>query len=96
MKLTKEEKIKVKNFAKKLVEKKVLKEATDFDINDLPKGGILTFKDGETWKVIKPIGNSSSPRGYVIAPYGETKNYYISLHIEITMDKLSDDLISVT
>lgn len=79
-----------------VVKKKIVKETTDFNINDLPKGGILTFKDGETWKVIKSIGNSSNLRGYMIAPYGETKKYYISLHIEIAMDKLSDDLISVT
>jgi len=70
-------------------------EAKDFDVNNLPKGTIVTFKDGETWMVTKVIGNSSNPRGYMMAPYGKTKEYYISMQIEFNIKKLEDDIKSV-
>jgi hypothetical protein len=73
-----------------------LNEAKDFNVNDLPKDAIVTFKDGETWKVTKVIGNSSNPRGYMMAPHGKTKEHYISMQIEFSIKKLEDDIESVT
>lgn len=73
-----------------------LNEAQNFDVKDLPKGAILTFNDGETWMVTKVIGNSSDPRGYLLAPYGKTKEYYISMQIEFSIKKLEDDLVAVS
>jgi hypothetical protein len=60
-----------------------------------PKGAVLTFNDGETWMVTKVIGNSSNPQGYLLAPYGKTKEYYISMQIEFSIKKLEDDLVAV-
>jgi hypothetical protein len=70
-------------------------EAKDFNVNDLPLGAIITFRDGETWKVTKIIGNSSNPRGYLMAPSGKTKEHYISMQIEFTVKKLLDDAVAV-
>ena len=70
-------------------------EAQNFNVKDLPKGAVLTFKDGETWMVTKVIGNSSNPQGYLLAPHGKTKEYYISMQIEFSIKKLEDDLVSV-
>jgi len=81
--------------------RRVLKEAsihtkqTEFVLDDLPKGAIVTFKDGETWIVTKTIGNRSNPRGYLMAPYGKTKDHYISVAIEFSMKKLEDDTVSI-
>jgi len=72
-----------------------LSEAKEFDVNDLPKGAIITFKDGETWMVTKVIGNTSNPRGYMLEPYGKTKEHYISMQIEFSLKKLEDDIESV-
>jgi len=72
-----------------------LNEEKSFNVKDLPKGAIVTFKDGETWMVTKVIGNSSNPRGYMMAPYGKTKEYYISMQIEFSIKKLEDDIESV-
>jgi hypothetical protein len=73
-----------------------MNEAQNFDVKDLPKGAILTFNDGETWMVTKVIGSSSDPRGYLLAPYGKTKEYYISMQIEFSIKKLEDDLVAVS
>jgi hypothetical protein len=70
-------------------------EAQKFNVKDLPKGAILTFNDGETWMVTKVIGNSSNPQGYLLAPHGKTKEYYISIQIEFSIKKLEDDLVAV-
>jgi hypothetical protein len=70
-------------------------EAKEFDVKDLPVGAIVTFKDGETWKIARVIGNSSDPRGYMMAPHGKTKEHYISMQIEFTLKKLEDDIESV-
>lgn len=70
-------------------------EAKEFNAKDLAKGAIVTFKDGETWIVTKVIGNSSDPRGYMMAPYGKTKEHYISMQIEFNIKKLEDDIESV-
>jgi hypothetical protein len=70
-------------------------EAKDFNVNDLPLGAIITFRDGETWKITKIIGNSSNPRGYLMAPTGKTKQHYISMQIEFTVKKLQDDAVEV-
>lgn len=95
MKLTPKQKQLVKEYAKSLLGKK-LNEATEFNVKDLPKGAILKFKDGETWKITKIIGNSHNPRGYLAAPYGKTKDHYISLSIEFTIKQLIDTLESVS
>jgi len=70
-------------------------EAKEFDVKDLPVGAIVTFKDGETWKIAKVIGNTSNPRGYMMAPHGKTKEHYISMQIEFSLKKLEDDIESV-
>lgn len=70
-------------------------EGNEFDVKDLPVGAIVTFKDGETWKIMKIIGNSFNPRGYMMAPYGKTKEHYISMQIEFSVKKLEDDIESV-
>jgi hypothetical protein len=59
---------------------------------NLKPGVILNFKDGETWKVTKVIGNANNPRGILATPYGDTKDNYISNAIEFTMDQLKSDL----
>jgi len=55
---------------------------------NLKPGVILNFKDGETWKVTKVIGNANNPRGILATPYGDTKKQYVSVAIEFTMDQL--------
>lgn len=83
---------------KDIIQVKILEsanEAQNFNVKDLPKGAILTFNDGETWMVTKIIGNSSNPQGYLLAPHGKTKEYYISLQIEFSIKKLEDDLVAV-
>ena len=83
---------------KDIIQVKILEntnEAQNFNVKDLPKGAILTFNDGETWMVTKVIGNSSNPQGYLLAPHGKTKEYYISLQIEFSIKKLEDDLVAV-
>jgi len=76
-------------------DKSIVNEAKEFNVKDLPKGAIVTFKDGETWKVTKVIGNSSDPRGYMMAPHDKTKEHYISMQIEFNIKKLEDDIESV-
>jgi hypothetical protein len=85
----------IHTFENFLNEGKAVNEAKEFDVNDLPKGAIITFKDGETWMVTKVIGNTSNPRGYMMAPHGKTKEYYISMQIEFSLKKLEDDIESV-
>ena len=83
---------------KDIIQVKILEstnEAQNFNVKDLPKGAVLTFNDGETWMVTKVIGNSSNPQGYLLAPHGKTKEYYISLQIEFSIKKLEDDLVAV-
>jgi hypothetical protein len=83
------------NELKRLQQFAGIKEAKEFNVKDLPKGTIVTFKDGETWMITKVIGNSSDPRGYMMAPYGKTKEHYISMQIEFSIKKLEDDIQSV-
>ena len=73
-----------------------LNESKDFNVNDLSKGAIVTFKDGETWMVTKVIGNSSNPRGYMMAPHGKSKEHYTSMQIEFSIKDLENDIESVT
>lgn len=73
-----------------------LDEAKEFDVNGLPKGAIVTFKDGETWMVTKIIGNSSNPRGYMMVPHGKTKDNYVSMHVEFSIEELQDEIVSVS
>ena len=83
---------------KDIIQVKILEstnEAQNFNVKDLPKGAVLTFNDGETWMVTKVIGNSSNPQGYLLAPHGKTKEYYISMQIEFSIKKLEDDLVAV-
>jgi hypothetical protein len=77
------------------VKESVVNEAQKFNVKDLPKGAVLTFNDGETWMVTKVIGNSSNPQGYLLAPHGKTREYYISMQIEFSIKKLEDDLVAV-
>jgi len=80
---------------REIIDENFVNEAKNFNVKDLPVGAILNFKDGETWKITKVIGNSSNPRGYMAAPYGKTKDHYISVQIEFAIEKLEDDLESV-
>jgi len=66
-------------------------EGTDLNFT-LKPGVILNFKDGETWKVTKVIGNANNPRGVMANPYGDTKKQYVSVAIEFTIDQLKSDL----
>lgn len=72
---------------------------TEFKVNeginvkDIKVGTILTFKDGETWKVTKTSGISSGK--IFAAPYGETKKSYVSLPLEFSIAKLEKDVTSI-
>ena len=79
-------------------------QADGFDINesevneginvkDIKVGTILTFKDGETWKVTKTSGISSGK--IFAAPYGDTKKSYVSLPIEFSTENLEKDVTSI-
>jgi predicted DNA-binding protein len=83
-----------KSYVKRFI-KQFLNEAKEFKVKDLQVGAILNFKDGETWKVTKIIGNLNNPRGYLAAPHGETKKDYVSLAIEFKLDQLEDELVSI-
>ena len=72
---------------------------TEFKVNeginvkDIKVGTILTFKDGETWKVTKTSGISSGK--IFAAPYGETKKSYVSIPLEFSIAKLEKDVTSI-
>ena len=72
---------------------------TEFKVNeginvkDIKVGTILTFKDGETWKVTKTSGISSGK--IFAAPYGDTKKSYVSLPIEFSTENLEKDVTSI-
>lgn len=79
-------------------------QADGFDINesevneginvkDIKVGTILTFKDGETWKVTKTSGISSGK--IFAAPYGDTKKSYVSIPLEFSIAKLEKDVTSI-
>jgi hypothetical protein len=63
------------------------------NVKDIKVGTILTFKDGETWKVTKTSGISSGK--IFAAPYGETKKSYVSLPIEFSTENLEKDVTSI-
>lgn len=83
------------SFREKNEMEKMIDEAKEFNVKDLPIGAILNFKDGETWKVTKVVGNSSNPRGYMAAPHGDTKKNYVSMAIEFKLSELEDGVVSV-
>lgn len=69
--------------------KEVYKNNMNANLKDnLEIGSILKFKDGETWKVTKFIGSSSNPKGVFAVPYGATKNSYVSVALEFSMEDL--------
>ena len=95
--------VKAKN-AVELRKAKQAIQADGFDINesevneginvkDIKVGTILTFKDGETWKVTKTSGISSGK--IFAAPYGETKKSYVSIPLEFSIAKLEKDVTSI-
>jgi hypothetical protein len=87
---------KIKRFSdKENAKESLVNEVKGFNVKDLQVGTILNFKDGETWKVTKIIGNSNNPRGYLAAPFGETKKRYTSVSIEFKLDELEDTLESI-
>jgi len=61
---------------------------------DIKVGTILNFKDGETWKVTKTSGIASGK--IFAAPYGDTRKSYISIAIEYQIDKLKQDVESLS
>jgi uncharacterized protein YkvS len=87
---------KIERFSdKENAKESLVNEVKGFNVKDLQVGTILNFKDGETWKVTKIIGNSNNPRGYLAAPFGETKKRYTSVSIEFKLDELEDTLESI-
>ena len=64
------------------------------NVKDIKVGTILNFKDGETWKVTKTPGISSGK--IFAAPHGDTKKNYVSLPIEFPIDKLEQDVKSLS
>jgi hypothetical protein len=67
----------------------------EVNITDIKVGNILNFKDGETWKVIKIIGNKANPSRIMAGPYGKTRDRYISMPIEFTIDDIKKDVKSI-
>jgi hypothetical protein len=67
----------------------------DENITDIKVGNILNFKDGETWKVVKIIGNKANPSRIMAGPYGKTRDRYISMPIEFTIDNIKKDVKSI-
>jgi hypothetical protein len=67
----------------------------EVNITDIKVGNILNFKDGETWKVIKIIGNKANPSRIMAGPYGKTRDRYISMSIEFTIDDIKKDVKSI-
>ena len=66
----------------------------EINIKDIKVGTILNFKDGETWKVTKTPGISTGK--IFAAPYGDTRKSYISIAIEYQIDKLKQDVESLS
>ena len=64
------------------------------NVKDIKVGTILNFKDGETWKVTKTPGISTGK--IFAAPYGDTRKSYISIAIEYQIDKLKQDVKSIS
>ena len=54
-------------------------------------GDVLNLKDGETWKVVKLTSNG----GVLAAPFGKTKDSYISIAIEFPAHILKNEVVSL-
>jgi len=80
------------NSKEKTIDESVVSEA--INVKDIKVGTILNFKDGETWKVTKTPGIASGK--IFAAPYGDTRNSYISIAIEYQIDKLKQDVESLS
>jgi hypothetical protein len=75
-----------------LVKESAVNEA--INAKDIKVGTILHFNDGETWKVTKTSGIASGK--IFAAPHGDTKKNYVSLPIEFSIDKLEQDVKSLS
>jgi hypothetical protein len=73
---------------RKLIKEEIAKTLNEATYENIKVGSVLKFKDGETWKVTKFIGNPTNPRGIFALPYGDTKKSYVSVAIEFSMDDL--------
>jgi len=60
-------------------------------ISDYKVGDVLNLKDGETWKVVKLTSNG----GVLAAPFGKTKDSYISIAIEFPAHVLEKEVVSL-
>ena len=82
---------------KRIIEHIVWKTINEsINIKDIGVGTVLNFKDGETWRVTKVIGNVSNPRGFFVKPHDEnTKKANTSIEIELTPDFLKKELESI-
>lgn len=60
-------------------------------IENIKVGDVLNLKDGETWKVIKLTNNG----GVLAAPFGKTKDSYISIAIEFPAHILKNEVVSL-
>jgi len=60
-------------------------------ISDYKVGDVISFKDGETWKVVKLTSNG----GVLAAPFGKTKDSYISIAIEFPAHVLEKEVVSL-
>ena len=67
----------------------MMKEAKS--ISDYKVGDVLNLKDGETWKVVKLTSNG----GVLAAPFGKTKDSYISIAIEFPAHVLEKEVVSL-
>ena len=66
------------------------------NVKDIKVGTILNYEDGETWKVVKIIGNKSNPRGFYAAPHGATKQNYISMPLEYSIEDIEKNVTSLS
>ena len=56
-------------------------------IENIKVGDVLNLKDGETWKVVKLTSNE----GVLAAPFGKTRDSYISIAIEFPAHILKNE-----
>ena len=82
------------NSKEKTIDESTVNETVN--VNDIKIGTILNYEDGETWKVVKIIGNKSNPRGFYAAPHGATKQNYISMPLEYSIEDIEKNVTSLS
>ena len=79
---------------------KQITESKKYQIKDFPIDSLVTFKDGETWKVIKAGMRSSNDRvksdEITIKPFDEVaKRKNVSLPIDVNLDYLNANVTKI-